>query len=244
MNFFTYNDYMDYEKNIKTKKEMEKEKKKIEYEKKYKQKKYDINKTDIIDEIIKNLLNDKEEVSIFISEFLKIKTEQIQEELKEIKNFSIKDKLYQQKRKEFYFLIKYQTQIDYHISYKILISSMDFMKEWEKNRNRKQLQFPILAPIIIYTGTQKWNTKENFEKEKLKYITYEKNGMYLKYNLIDTNQYKTLELLRMDSLIANMMALKRYSSSEKRKEILTILIDNSERMEKFLKLNKIKKLIY
>lgn len=245
MNFFTYNDYLDYEKSIKIKKELEREEKTIKNKKRFQCKKYTTNTKEVLDKIIENLLNDKKEVVNFINEFIQIKTKKWQkQDLKENKNFRIKDKVYQKNGKEFYILIKHQVQINYHISYEILLKSMEFMKIWEKYKSKKQFKTPILAPIIIYTGNKKWKTQNNLKKEKIKNITYEKNGMYLKYNLIDANQYSTQELLKKESLIANIIALKRYQNNKKRKEILETLINNTKEIDKFLKLNKIKNIYF
>ena len=244
MNFFTYNDYKDYEKNTRIKKEMERERKNIEY---IKRKEKDVlfkeQNDDEIDRLIdiqiKELLKDKEEANIFIKELLKTDSQ----ELKDVNDFSFKEQLYQVKNKEIYFLIKYQTKIDTHISYKILLDSNQFMQEWESKKNREQMNFPILIPIVLYSGKEPWIQYKNKNRKELKYITYEKNGIYLKYNLIDNNQYPSIKLMRMNSSVANLLVLKRYTSREKQKEIVDVLLDKCDSMEKFLKLNKIKRIL-
>ena len=137
MNFFTYNDYKDYEKNNRIKKKMEREMKNIEYIRRKEKDVFlkeqnddEINR--IIDIQIKELLKDKEEVRLFIKDFLKTENQ----ELKDVNDFSFKDQLYQVKNKEIYFLIKYQTKIDTHLSYKILLDSNQFMKEWESKKSK------------------------------------------------------------------------------------------------------------
>ena len=242
MNFFTYNDYKDYEKNNRIKKKMEREMKNIEYirrkEKDVFLKEQNDDEIDrIIDIQIKELLKDKEEVRLFIKDFLKTDNQ----ELKDINDFSFKDQLYQVKNKEIYFLIKYQTKIDTHLSYKILLDSNQFMKEWESKKSKEQMNFPILIPIVLYSGKEPWIQCKN--RKELKYITYEKNGIYLKYNQIDINQYPSLKLIKMKSCIANLIVLKRYSDKKERKEILEFLLDKCDTMEKFLKLSKIKRIL-
>lgn len=266
MNFFTYNDYIDYLENKNFYERLQKENRiKRKYEKGILEK---------VDEILLYLIKDKKYITEFLTEcitakFLRISERNIEvfqkinakknEEYKYQKNNrgtrnrKGKDRIsmesnqlleektiYKIKEKEIFFIIKYQTKINRQISYEILKECMEIMQQW-KNNKKIIMQYPIIFPIIIYTGKEPWNKSHN--QEKTKYITLKECGIYFTYNIIDVNYYTKEELSENKSLIFNLMLLKKVNK-EQGKKYFELLINNSRYSKKFYDLLKIYDYIY
>ena len=108
------------------------------------------------------------------------------------------------------------------------------MNEWKEKEKKVNERYPIIFPIIIYTGKEKWGKSYN----EIRYVKVLKNGMYFAYNIIDSADYSKEELLNKNSLIFNLMLLKKINKSEIKK-VLIQLIKNSKDSKKVLKFQKI-----
>ena len=169
MVIFTYNDYLDYISSSKIKKVINNQNK-IRSIKKQKTKEIKYKKSEILKLI--NMFLDKEN--------LNMKEEQI-----ELYNkYSKENEIFKVKNKQIYILIKIQEKPDYNISYTILTECMNFVEEW-KLENKKHKKTPIIIPIIIYIGKEKWNINTT---TKIKYTSFEENRTNLAYNIIDLNK--------------------------------------------------------
>lgn len=242
MVIFTYNDYLDCTANYKIKKAMDVEGKKILRESKNNLKhKHIINiKEDKIDEVIENLINQKEEIVDFINDFFKIQTWDVTknniEEMKNNKEFE--SKIYRLKQKEIYFFIKLQKEPNYHMAYIILTECMKFIQKI-KEENQYFKKPPIIVPIVIYIGKSEWNVKSN--GNEIRYTSFEENRINLAYNLIDFNRYKPIQLIKKKSLISNIMVLKSNIDINSKKKLLEKLKDEIKDVNKYLQLSEIEK---
>ena len=63
---------------------------------------------------------------------------------------------------------------------------MNFIEKWKKE-NKRYIKTPIIIPIVIYTGKEKWNINT---KNKIRYTSFEENRTNLAYNIIDINKIK------------------------------------------------------
>ena len=72
-----------------------------------------------------------------------------------------------------------------NLIYKIFNLAMEIINYWNNNMMKKSLRYPIVIPIVIYTGNEDWQENYDFSK----YINYENNGIYLHYNLIKAKQF-------------------------------------------------------
>ena len=99
--------------------------------------------------------------------------------------------------KEIFIFIKVTNKIDNNISYKIFEHVTDIIKRWNKDKKEKT-RYPIVIPIVIYTGKKEWN-KNN---KKIKYISYEENRMNFSYNTININNLETTDLQLIESQLA------------------------------------------
>lgn len=246
MVIFTYNDYLDCIANHKIQKAMHIESKKILIENTTKEKQKRKQTTNIqdekIDEIIENLIQQKEEIVDFINDFFKIqKWEVTKKNLEHYKNLhTIESKIYKSKEKEKYFFIKLQKEPNYHMPYIILTECMNFIQNW-KQENQNSKQPPIIIPIVIYIGKQNWNFKTN--SSSIRYTSFEENRINLGYNLIDLNKYKPIELIKKKSLISNIMIIKSNIDNKSKKKILEKLKDEIQKIDKYLQISEIERVL-
>lgn len=72
--------------------------------------------------------------------------------------------------------------------YRILNYCIDIIQEWKKSKKINQnTRYPIIVPIIIYTGNE--NGKyQNFKEKQISDYVFENYKIDLEYNLIEINK--------------------------------------------------------
>ena len=215
MQIFTYNDYLDYISNYKIKKLIKIQNKRIKIKNNIEKEKYkNKEKTEVekikekIENTIEKLIEDKQEVSKIINDYLKISICDINtnnlEIIEKSKNqINIKSQIFKIKEKEIYFLIKIEKNPNYNKPYTIFEESMELIKSIKQKHQKEK---PTVIPIIMYIGNQKWNIKQ---KNKIRYTKFEENNIELGYNIIDFNLYSTKELKNKKSKINKYIILKK-----------------------------------
>lgn len=215
MQIFTYNDYLDYISNYKIKKLIKIQNKRIKIKNNIEKEKYkNKEKTEVekikekIENTIEKLIEDKQEVSKIINDYLKISICDINtnnlEIIEKSKNqINIKSQIFKIKEKEIYFLIKIEKNPNYNIPFTIFEESMELIKSIKQKHQKEK---PTVIPIIMYIGNQKWNIKQ---KNKIRYTKFEENNIELGYNIIDFNLYSTKELKNKKSKINKYIILKK-----------------------------------
>lgn len=89
-----------------------------------------------------------------------------------------------------FFLIEHQTKIDYAMPYRILKYELEIIESVliDKNYENKKYKYPIIIPIVLYTGNKKWNAKLDLRKVQLKWKNY--GGQeFSRYNILDINEF-------------------------------------------------------
>lgn len=198
------------------------------------------------DKSFKDILSDKEEMALFLSQFIDIKLNS--NELDELKNNYINkqfekresDIIYKIKNKEIYILVEHQSKVDKRMPIRILEYCMGIMMEIEKNEKQNDGSNPIIIPIVIYTGANRWNVKTNFSDTQNTYDKFQEYKINLNYKLIDINAYSKDELIKNDTKLASMMLFEKCKTREELKnEIIEMLL----RAEKAKRITWIKQLI-
>ena len=182
-------------------------------------------------EEIKKILQNKEEVSELINQFLEPREKIKKEELMSYQNSYIIRKhqskevsfIYKLRRQEIFFLIEHQSSINSHISYQLLNYCLDIMQEWGKNKKtHKIVRYPIIVPIIIYTGSQKWKIEKKEKDIDKRY------KMQIDYNLIDINKISKQTLLEKNTMFGYTMFLEKVKNKKERMQNMDYLKDKKE----------------
>lgn len=156
------------------------------------------------------ILKQKTELKKFLNEFFNMyEIESIQNinYYNNIKSISDKEKnnniICKIKDKEIFIFIKVIDSIDNNIPYKMFENSLNIIKKWNIEEKMQYKRYPIVIPIVIYIGEEKWNnsiiSKAN---NKINYITYKDNKINFSYNFININNLRTKELEKMESKVS------------------------------------------
>ena len=164
------------------------------------------------------ILEDKTQVAELINRCLKLK-EKIKPKHLEIYNSSFIDQkfsnqecdiVYKKKGQQIFFLIEHQSKVDYSMPKRILKYQIAIMEMAMKNKKiiKKNEKLPLVIPIVIYTGTEKWNVAQHIKdcQEQLEGLDNMKLGSYI---ILDSNEYTKQELLEDKLFILKMMALEK-----------------------------------
>ena len=193
------------------------------------------------DKIFKKILSDEREMSIFLGDFLGLEVKE--NELEKYKNSFItkkyknkeSDMIYKQKGKNIYFLLEHQSKIDKEMQNRILSYCDELIEEVRKSKKKKDGKNPIIVPIVIYTGSEEWQTAINFSETQIPITDdYTQYLIDLKYKLIDINNYNEKELLKQDTKFGIMMLMEKQNNSKEIKNSLVNIVtytEDEERLE-------------
>ena len=193
------------------------------------------------DKIFKKILSDEREMSIFLGDFLGLDVKE--NELEKYKNSFItkkyknkeSDMIYKQKGKNIYFLLEHQSKIDKEMPNRILSYCDELIEEVRKSKKKKDGKNPIIVPIVIYTGSEDWQTAVNFSETQVPITDeYTQYLIDLKYKLIDINNYNEKELLKQDTKFGIMMLMEKQNNSKEIKNSLINILtytEDEERLE-------------
>lgn len=189
------------------------------------------------DKLVKNILQNKKEVTEFINQFIEPREEVKEENLIRYTNSYITKKykskeadlVYKLKNQEVFFLIEHQSTIDNSMPYRMLNYCLDIMREWSRNRKiKRNTRYPIIVPIVIYTGNQKWKFSKNFKEKQIGNYVFERYKIDLEYNFVDINKISKQILLEKDTMFGYAMFLEKAENTEELIENLDIIIKSSK----------------
>ena len=206
MVIFSYIEYLKYSRIIKEEYSLNEEV--AEY-------KYDNKKINHIhDKTFRKILDDKKEFTIFINKIFNLE-DKLEE--KDIEKYNRKfvsvdytnqesDVIYKLKNKEIFILVEHQTKIDKKMPIRILKYELEIIRSRMDENNR--LEFPIIIPIVLYTGKQRWNAKINYPSYNSELARY-RGLKKVEYNLVDINDYTIEDLYKENSILTKIMILEK-----------------------------------
>lgn len=181
-------------------------------------------KTQKHDKTFKEVLKDKKEMSKFLKYFIELEVEESKLQIYNSEFINnkyekrISDIIYKEKDKEIYYLIEHQSKVDANMPSRILEYCMELMKEVKKNQNLNKGTNPLIVPIVIYTGTNKWNVSESFSDTQKVEEKYKKYAIDLKYKLVDIKKYSKKELTNKNTKMTSIMLLEKCKNNEELKK--------------------------
>ena len=191
------------------------------------------------DSIIKKNLKNKDEILSLINKYLnpieKIPKEEVELWNKPYKNKRYKndeiEAIFKWNKKQIYFLIYYVEKITNKLFYKILNYCIDFMQDWIRNKKDTEKVHPLLVPIIIYTGKEKWKENIKSEGNEQQKNIYSKNKITPFYNFIEINKISDKELLESNSMFAYNMFIEKSKDKKDLKRRIKVLMQKIEDAE-------------
>ena len=212
---------------------------------------YNINRNKINnrhDKLIKNILKDEKEMRKFINDFLEPNEKiQSQDLIKYTNSYITKkykskeaDIVYSLKSKEVFFLVEHQSKIDNNMPYRILNYCIDIIQEWKKSKKINQnTRYPIIVPIIIYTGNEKWKIPKNFKEKQISDYVFENYKIDLEYNLIEINKLSKSFLLQKQSLFGYGMIIEKSKNKQELKENLELIVKHAKNKKQLYEISNI-----
>lgn len=184
------------------------------------------------DKVFKEILDSKKEFINFIKRYTKYKTVDLKESNIEkynrkfiTSNFLIKesDIIYKVKGRNVFIIVEHQSTIDYKMAERMHEYCMELIRSLRKESNNLNKLYPLICPIVFYTGKKAWDAPITITEVQEKYEGIEPLH-YPKYNLIDINAYTKQELLKENTAMAKAMLFEKLNTKEEMKEILEKLI--------------------
>lgn len=227
MEVFTYNDYITcihtMRLNSISKLEEQQERYNLEINTQKK------NENNIYNNTINRILKSRNEIAGVLNDFIDSKRKLKGKDIEKYNNLSEFYEIYKLKNKDVFYLIKNQSEIDNNIPYKVINACVDIIYEWNNIvKIKNDIEFPIVIPIIIYTGQEKWNVISDFSDIQVNDYRFENNKGDFKYNLIDINEYSSEDLIQKNSLFSYTLALRKARNLEKFKNILNQILISSK----------------
>lgn len=187
------------------------------------------------------LLENKEEVSNLINNFIRSKNKINPCDLEKYKNKNIERKyrrnpikaIYKIRNEERYYLIDYTDNLNSREEYKILNYCIDIIYEWSKSEKRGNI-YPLIIPIIIYVGLNKWKRKTNENERTVSFYVQNNYDLKIEYNLIEINKYSDKFLLERKNLFCYLMFLEKTKGNadlKRRIDKITLLCTNKKQIQ-------------
>ena len=233
MKEFNYQDYLTYQKLIKSiqKKEINKNQTHQPH-----------------DKIFKTILSQKNQIVNLLNRMLELKIKLKQNDIEKYNsnyiNYEFKSKesdiVYKMKKKEVFFLIEHQSKIDYNMPKRILEYEVEIIKEviQGKKLTKKNHKLPRVIPIVIYTGDRKWDVEKYIEECQEK-LTEENRIKVGEYYVLDVNDYTKEELENDKLLLSKILLLEKVKTETELLKVLKNIIKNETNEENIKILKRI-----
>ena len=200
------------------------------------------------DKCFRDVLSDKSEITNFLKHFINPENTIKPEDIEAYNTSFITSKyqnreadiVYKIKGKNAFILIEHQSKIDKKMPYRLIEYYTEILRTTKENDEEKM---PIVIPIIIYTGSAKWNVNGYISEKQEIVEGYQEGRLDIKYNLVQANNFKTDELLSKGTMLANTMIIENSKDTDELAENLEKIIENTNEKEKLLKLKNIVKYI-
>lgn len=237
MKEFNYQDYLKYQK-LKAKENNSL------YELRDPEEKYHVHQPH--DKIFKTVLNEKNQIVELINRILKLEQKLREDDIEIYNNEHISymfqkresDVIYKMTEREIFFLIEHQQKIDYDMPKRILEYEIEIIKQATRGKKmtKQEHKLPRVIPIVIYTGSGKWNVEKYIEE--CQEILPESDCVRLgEYYVLDVNDYTREELEKDNLFLSKMLLLEKLKTSEEIYHMLNTAIEkeNDERNKAILK---------
>ncbi len=187
------------------------------------------------DKLYRDLLSDEQDVVKLLNNFImqkkKIEDGKLEKYnssfiTKEYKNRE-SDIVYKIKDTNTFILIEHQSYIDLSMPYRMLEYAVEIIRDTVEKTKMKasKYMYPQVALIVLYTGNDKWNVPIEYKNISDNYL---EEGVNIKYNLIDIDEYTKEELIENKCMISKVMAIEKCKTEEELKETLEKLINTTK----------------
>ncbi len=181
------------------------------------------------DKIFKLILAEKKQAIELINKVLNLSPKLTENEIERystehidyLLRESASDFVYKMKQMDVFFLLEHQSTIDYNMPKRILEYEVEIIKEAVKGKRltKKNHKLPMVIPIVIYTGSRRWNVEKYIQDCQVILKGAEKVKLG-EYYVIDVNDYSNEELENDELFLSKVLLLEKLKREE---EIIQVL---------------------
>lgn len=189
------------------------------------------------DKIFKLILAEKKQAIELINKVLNLSPKLTENEIERystehidyLLRESASDFVYKMKQMDVFFLLEHQSTIDYNMPKRILEYEVEIIKEAVKGKRltKKNHKLPMVIPIVIYTGSRRWNVEKYIQDCQviLKGVENVKLG---EYYVIDVNDYSNEELENDELFLSKVLLLEKLKREEDIIQVLDRIIQTEK----------------
>lgn len=179
------------------------------------------------DKIFKEILDNKSEFINFMKNHTTYYLEKMKEEEIEKYNrkfitssFDVKeaDIIYKIKERNIFIMIEHQSTVDYQMPERILEYCIEIIRSVRKQNPKKDL-YPLVCPIVLYTGKKKWDAPRSIQEKQESYYGFEPLN-YPKYNLITLEEFTEKELIKDSTALSKAILFEKIKTKEEMRKTL------------------------
>ena len=106
----------------------------------------------------------------------------------------------------------------------------------KNNGLNKEIKHPIIVPIIIYIGNEKWKKSKYVKCKQIGDYIFENYKINLDYNLIDVNKLSTKFLLQKRNLFGYSILLEKSKNIQELEKNIELIIKNVQSKDELEKI--------
>lgn len=201
------------------------------------------------DKIFKLILAEKKQAIELINKVLNLSPKLTEKEIERystehidyLLRESASDFIYKMKQMDIFFLLEHQSTIDYNMPKRILEYEVEIIKEAVKGKKltKNNHKLPTVIPIVIYTGSRKWNVEKYIQECQVILQGAERVNLG-EYYVIDVNDYSNEELEKDELFLSKVLLLEKLKREEDIIQVLDRIIhtekdsDNQEILKRVI----------
>ena len=136
----------------------------------------------------------------------------------------------------FYVLLELQSKVDYRMPYRLLLYIAEILRHYYNHadvneRDNKDFKFPVVFPIVFYSGKDTWTVPLNLKEMFSDYTTFGDYVLNFKYMLVNAKGYDNTTLKNFSSKLLGLVLMLEKSKNDL--EFYSSIRDNLDSIETF-----------
>jgi len=136
----------------------------------------------------------------------------------------------------FYILLELRSKVDYRMPYRLLLYIVEILRYYYNHadvneRDNKDFKFPVVFPIIFYSGKDTWTVPFNLKEMFSDYETFGDYVLNFKYMLVSAKGYDNSTLKNFSSKLLGLILMLEKSKNDL--EFYSSIRNNLDSIETF-----------
>ena len=136
----------------------------------------------------------------------------------------------------FYILLELQSTIDYRMPYRLLLYIVEILRHYYNQadvneRDNKDFKFPVIFPIVFFSGKDTWTVPFNLKEMFSDYETFGDYVLNFEYMLVNAKGYDDTTLKSFSSKLLGLILMLEKAKNDL--EFYSSIRDNLDSIETF-----------